>query len=82
MDLPDLIDNLSARNAFPSPGMAAIIKELLEDHSTAAAMTIHGALTIHMNLLIQSINLIQTDRCHDLMTGMLNFYHGGAMAYP
>lgn len=56
--------------------MAAIIKELLEDHRTAAP------LTIHMNLLHEWFTLIQTDGCHDLMTGMLNFYHGGAMTYP
>ena len=57
--------------------MAAVIKELLEDHGAAAANTIHRALTMHRNLLNQWITLIQTDRCHDLMTGRLNFYYGG-----
>ena len=56
--------------------MPAIIKEFFEGHGTAAARTIHRAMTIHMNLLNQLIILIQTDRCHDLMTGTLNFYLG------
>jgi len=34
--------------------MPAIVKELLEDHRTAAPRTIHEALTIHMNLLIEA----------------------------
>jgi hypothetical protein len=62
--------------------MPAIIKELFEDHGTAAARTIHRALTMHRNLLNQWITLIQTDRCHDLMTGRLNFYYGGVMTCP
>jgi hypothetical protein len=73
MDFLDLINNLFTENAFPSPGMPAVIKELFEDHSTAAARTIHRALTIHMNLLNPRFALIETDRCHDLMTGMLKF---------
>ncbi len=78
----DLINNLFARDALPSPGMPAVIKELFEDHGTAAARTIHRALTMHKNLLNQRITLIQTDRCHDLMTGTLNFYYGGVMKCP
>jgi hypothetical protein len=52
MDLRSLIDNLFARNAFPPPGMPAIIKEFFEGHHTAAPRTIHRALTIHVNLLL------------------------------
>ncbi len=58
MNLWNLINNLFTRNAFPSPRMPAIIKKLLEDHGTAAARTIHRALTIHMNLLNRWINFI------------------------
>jgi len=51
MDLRDLINNLPAKSAFPSPRMPAVIKEFSEGHGTAAAWAIHRALTIHMNLL-------------------------------
>ena len=74
LDFRDPIDNLFAKEAFPTPRMAAIFEEFFEDHETTTARTIDRALTIHMNLLRQSINLIQTDRCHDFMKGMLNFY--------
>jgi len=76
MDLLDLIDNLFTKKAFPAPRMPAIVNEFFEDHGTAAARTIHRALTIHMNLLNPWITLIQTNRCHDFMIGMLNFYEG------
>jgi len=61
--------------------MAAIFEEFFEDHETTTARAIDRALTIHMNLLRQSINLIQTDRCHDFMKGMLNFYDGKHWPY-
>jgi hypothetical protein len=69
----DLVNSLFARNTFPSPRMPAIIKEFLEGHGTPAAATIHRPLTIHTNLLNPRFTLIQTDRCYDLMTGMLKF---------
>jgi hypothetical protein len=78
----DLINNFFTRDAFPSPAMPAVIKEFPEDYGTSAARTIHRALTIHMTLLNQWITLIQTDGCHDLMTGMLNSCDGGMMTRP
>jgi len=56
--------------------MPTIVEEFLEGHGTPAARTIHRDLTLHTNLLDPWINFIQTDRCHDFMTGMLNFYEG------
>jgi hypothetical protein len=53
-DLRDLFNNVFTKNAFPSPRMPAIVEELFEDHRTAAPRTIHEALTIHMNLLIEA----------------------------
>jgi hypothetical protein len=82
MDLRGLIDNLFAKKTFPAPRMPAIVKEFFEDHGTATPRTIHRALAIHMNLLNPWITLIQTNRCHDFMIGMLNFYVGEAMTNP
>ena len=76
MDLRNLINNLPTKSAFPSPGMPAVIKEFFEDHITATPRTTHRALTIHMNLLDRWIGSIQTNPCHDFMTGILNFYEG------
>jgi hypothetical protein len=56
--------------------MPAVVEELSEDHATAAPTTINGALTIHVILLDQWFSFIQTNPCHDFVTGMLNFFEG------
>jgi len=71
----NLINNLSTEAAYPSIRISSIITKSLEGHGIAAA------ITIHRNLLNQWITLIQTDRCHDLMTEMLNFYEGKSMPH-
>jgi hypothetical protein len=50
------------KDAFPSPRISSIVTELLGNHGTTTAMT------IHLNLLNDFSILIETNKCHDLMT--------------
>jgi hypothetical protein len=59
-----LVNNYSAMGTFPTPGIASIIMDFLEDHR------ITTMIAIHMNLLSDFVTFIETWACRNLMTLM------------